>query len=130
MLEIVDIRECFEEVKPGLEALIRKYGDQYWTTDQVYEQCVTGEAHLFMDRLEHPGWFLVVRVISDLCTREPILFLWLAYAPHALSTDLWPEIEELARLIGAKKIRMESSRHGFVRMGWKVRNIIFEREIP
>jgi len=125
----IDLHSVWAFVRPGCEQVIAKTKDKSLPED-VYAELRAASAVLYLieDDDKRIG-FMVVRRMFDpdgIC-----LFLWQLYAdPGTLAReDFLHELDELARNIGAKRIRGLSPRSGFWE-GWgKLIVHIYEREV-
>ena len=112
-------------VRAGLDKVIERAGAD-WTPGQVYTALTSGTALLYIAGAE--DGFMVVQRQMD--SRGPILFVWALYGDCADEQDAhFKFTDELARSIGADRIRMESPRKGWARFGFKVKTMTYEREV-
>ena len=80
-----------------------------WTIPEVYQACRDSEAFLFLA----PEGFCILRPLAD---GHPTVQVWIAYAEGGGNlTRYEPEIERLAREIGATRLIFSSPRLGYRR---------------
>lgn len=119
------VNHIWQWVRKGLDE-IRAKCDEAWTTGEVYNALLSGSAVLYIAG-EEDG-FMIVRKIVD--PRGPILFVWALWGDLANTQDThFRFIDDLAKNIGADRIRMESPRRGWERKGFKVKTMVYEREV-
>ncbi len=126
--QIMDIRECWEKVKPGLEIIKRRCAAD-WRVEDVYAKCVAGTWTLFM--ADGVDGFLIC--CQGACPYRNMKILHIECAYYAGDVDpfevFMPVIETLARQIGALEIEFRSPRTGFERKGWKVVDRVYRMEV-
>lgn len=125
-LVLMDIRDIWEEILPGLEAVKKKINAQ-WRPVDVYAACVAGRAFIYTGE---PG-FIVVQQQSNLITGKPEMFLWVAYARGQDSIATFQgQVDEIAIEHGFDRIVMWSNRAGFEKVpGWDIVASVFERRL-
>jgi hypothetical protein len=125
-LILQDIRECWDEIRPGLEHTQRKISAQ-WRPEDVYAACVAGRAFVYTGE---PG-FIVVQQQSNLITGKPEMFLWVAYARGQDNiSSFQDQVDEIAIEHGFDRIVMWSNRAGFEKVpGWDIVASVFERRL-
>lgn len=123
-----DIRQCWEQVKPGLEVIARKC-DAEWRIEDVYAKCRAGEWTLFV--LADGSGFIVLCQYQDVYKLQKRLAVECFY--HTGEVDPFelyePFVFEQARKIGAQFVEFHSPRCGFERKGWEVVDMIYRREV-
>lgn len=122
------VREVWPVVKEGLEAMLKRYKVR-WIPEDIFLACVTGQAFLYM--IKDVG-FLVAKNFVD--PDGLALFVWVIYGkPGALKAhrvELLADLDELARKIGAKRIKHYSQRRGWSGMNmFELKQYIYEREV-
>lgn len=125
MLEPVDIRSVWSQIRPKLERLSLDCSCS-WIPEDVYHACKSGQAHLWYA----DDAFVVLEDETDPYSGEKSLFIWIAVGDEGTPLKYLPQIEEMGRQLGVKKIAMESPREGFRYVGWRVATIRYEREVP
>jgi len=122
-LKATDIRQVWDDVQPGLQVIKNRFNPE-WRTEDIYADCVSGNATLYMA----DGGFFVMRVDVERFTGQSTLFIWIVYGK---AEDEWEsyldEIETLARSVGAKSISFESPRKGYQKKGFEIENIKYRR---
>ena len=121
-------------VRAGCEKVLAKTNDR-WIPEDVYMELRSNSAFLYI--IEHESdevGFIVVRRVMD--PDGPALFVWIMYTIPGLmkESENWKMViaglDELARSIGAKRIRHYSSRSGFEEHGaFTLKMHIYEREV-
>ena len=123
-----ELQEVWNLVKEGLEKINNKISDN-WIPEDVYYSIKSGESslYLFYDNDNYEG-FTVLTINQSY--NYPILFIWCFYSNSFTNapTKYWPEIQEVAHNIGAKKIQFNSPRKGWEKMFKKI-SIIYEGEV-
>ena len=111
-LDFVDIREVWDTVKVGLEH-VSKDTSPDWRLEDVYAECVRGEAHILMDPARTATGFVILQSVRIPFQSAAKLLIWIAYDPveHSLAT-YWDELETLARNTGHKQIEFLSPHEG------------------
>lgn len=125
-LVLKDIREVWDEIKPGLEH-VRQKTEAPWRIEDVYATCVVGQASLYVGETG----FVVVQPKNDPFTGEPELFIWVAYAEGQGNVERFQSaVDELARDHEFKKLTMWSTRSGWAKhTGWKQVAAVYERRL-
>ena len=111
-LDFVDIREVWDTVKVGLEH-VSKDTSPDWRLEDVYAECVRGEAHILMDPARTTTGFVILQSVRIPFQQAAKLLIWIAYDPveHSLATYC-DELETLARNTGHKQIEFLSPHEG------------------
>lgn len=117
---VTNIREVWFEVRRGLEIVLRHSAED-WIPEDVWSALTGGKAHLFMS---DDGSFVVVTY------GDTNMHVWCAYGNLDAHE---PEVCELARLAGKKKLTFASPRKGWERRlknrGWKPVQVFFEKDL-
>lgn len=123
-LVLQDIRDCWEEIYPGLDHTRRKIGAP-WRPEDVYAACVAGRAHVYAC----DEGFIVVQPQINAFNGRPEMFLWVAYARGQGNIDAFQDqVDELAEEHGFGRIVMWSNRPGFQKSaGWNAVATVYER---
>ena len=130
--EVADIRVEWDNVKPGIEAILAASPQLTFLPEDVYSECVNGRATLLVS----PAGFLVLTTEIDTFTNNKTLLIWIAYT-YVRSTNNWLDhvkwFENIARDLGCKFIegrsdvpRMEAYA---LRNGWTLDTRIYTREV-
>lgn len=123
-----ELHDTWPLIKPGLEEVIKKI-DAEWIAEDVYSalQSGTSTLHLGYNSDEYEG-FIVLTPTPDY--EGTTLFIWCVYSPTNTNVleRYWPDIEQMARKISARKVRFSSPRKGWAKM-FKCVTMIYEKEI-
>jgi hypothetical protein len=111
-LDFVDIREVWDTVKVGLE-YVSEDTSADWRLEDVYAECVRGEAHILMDTARTTTGFIILQSVRIPFQQAAKLLIWIAYDPieNSLATYC-KELETLARNTGHKQIEFLSPHKG------------------
>ena len=106
-LEPCNIRQVWDEVRPGLEAIKERWPESNtWRPEDIYAEVVNGDAVLYM----HDGCFAVCTIEADRWTETRDLFIWVAYAPPhkrgGTARKYWPSFIEVAKRLGCSGIQL------------------------
>ncbi len=127
---VEDIYQLWPWVREGLEKCAEKTGERYRPED-VYLMLQSKGAWLYVfERNDNSVGFLVVQRLQD--PDGPVLFIFALWgeAFREYSVQSYGLVEELARSIGAKRIRMQSPRRGWSREKFFTAvTTVYEREI-
>lgn len=131
-MTLPEVRQDWAWVRDGLLDVIAQC-DERWLPEDAWLAVMSSSAFLW--RIEVEGddiGFLLLR--RDMELDGPVLYIWAMWVePHELvrrREDVIARLDEIAARVGAKRIRMESSRKGWLGFDYfKPRNTIFEREI-
>jgi hypothetical protein len=97
------------------------------TVQELYDKCKTGEAYLY--GTSEDDSFGIVQPYVHPFTKEPELFILAAWGRGMARPKHTEKFQALARGIGAKRIRMRSTRPGFQRTGWQVDEYVYSQEV-
>jgi hypothetical protein len=127
-LEIRDIKQEWERVRPGL-AHVARVCRTCWSPADVYDACRQGRAVLFMEGSD----FCVLQHQTN-AAGERELFVWITYAAGNRAQEYYlPQIKEIARKLGAVRLETASPRPGFERRaaatGWKLVTKVYQMEV-
>ncbi len=127
-LEIVDIRTCWEAIRPGLEAIRAKCAAE-WRPEDVYHRCVAGEWTLFTAP-EGAGFVVLYQYVSPYSGDRRLVVECGYHVGAEDPFDVYePQIMEIGRRIGAARVEFKSPRRGFERKGWTVDDICYSKEV-
>jgi hypothetical protein len=113
-LEPSDIRQYWDEVRPGLEAIKTNMAKACsWRPEDIYAACVNGDAVLY--RTE--DGFAVCTLEPDQYTGTSDLLIWIAYSYKPESNGMlkkyWPSFIEVAKHLGCRGIQTQSLHPAF-----------------
>ena len=122
-----DLHSTWNVIKPGLEQILKKMPSE-WIPEDVYSalQAGTSTLHLCYDSDSYEG-FVVLTPMSDYDGMT--LFIWCGYSHCGNAIEKYfPEIEDLARTMNAKRIRFASPRKGWAKT-FSPKTVIYEKEV-
>lgn len=125
-----EAREAWGWIRNGLLEVIARCR-AIWTPEDVYVAIAAGHAHIY--EIENEGDALGFCVLKKLADFDgATLFVWALWGdPGSMqqrSAEIFRQLDMLAQHIGAKRIRMESPRKGWVRYMDAVATV-YEREV-
>lgn len=125
-LTLTNIREVWDQVRPGLEYVKDKVKAP-WRPEDIYAACASETAALYLG----DTGFIVVQPKTCPFTGKPELLIWVAYAKGSGNIEQFQEvIDDLAEEHGFKKLTMWTTRPGFARIaGWKELATVYERDL-
>ena len=116
-LEFVDIREVWDVVRPGLEA-IHSETNPDWRIEDVYAACVSQRSFLLMDTARTASGFIVLQTKSHAFRDSKIMLIWIAYDPEPGSLMTYSEdLEALALKTGHSEIEFLTPHRGLWDLG-------------
>lgn len=124
------VREMWGWIRAGLERIRRKT-DPDWLPEDVWVDLMAGTAvcRVYRDSNNDDVGFVILQRMDY--KHGASLFVWcMAGDLWSLKDDLLLDLEANARAIGAKTIMAKSPRKGYARVGFKVKEIVYEREVP
>lgn len=123
-LPFADIRNYWSEVRLGLEAIRRRCPNVRWIPEDVYAECVKGQA-LFC--YENGNW-IVLTEGQDPYSRARICYVWLAYGVGV--NAMQERLDTFAAENGFDELRLYSPRKGWDKVpGWEYMETIYRREL-
>ena len=130
--QLADIRQCWNEVKTGIESIIAEDSNLTFRPEDVYSECVNGRAELFTS----PIGFLVLSTEIDPFTGDRTLLIWIAYV-YKTGKHNWMKhvqwVEELARKAGCRYIEARSSvsqmEEYALRQGFSLNTRVYTKEV-
>jgi hypothetical protein len=127
----LDARARWEWLRAGLEHVRRKVGGERWLPEDIYGELKAGTAFCYVVELgSTTPAFLIVQRQVDL--DGIALFVWVMWAePHVLTQHMaavMAELNQLARSIGARRLRHESPRKGWGRF-FIAQRTVYEQEL-
>jgi hypothetical protein len=123
------VRDVWPSVAQGLDALYLEHKGP-WMPEDVYAELMFAKVTLYlMKKDDVTKGFFIARANADF--DGVVLFIWIMWAePHIFSfEEVLPELDQLARSVGARRIRHESPREGWAKKGFDLTLHIFEREV-
>jgi len=125
MLRRADIDEHWDMVKEGLDAIMLKSPFDC-SISKLRADIKIGNLRLLID--PPSSGFLIVELKMQ---PEPHLLVWMGWSAKGenLMESNMPELEDMARQVGAKYLEMRSKRRGYERTGWTVDDIIYKKEL-
>lgn len=126
----VDLQSHWEEIRAGLLVVQKKASDG-WIPEDIYHAIKACTSFLYLAYVdqEYVG-FIVVTPMQ--CFDMKKLHIWCAYncGGKNVLEQTYPELEKLARGIGAKKVTFASPRNWERRFpDWKVVTTYYEKEV-
>lgn len=123
-LHFENIRRVWPEVRLGLMALRAKCPHLRWNFEDVYAECVNGNAQLCYE----DGRFIILKSYIDELTLAKVLWVWIAYGKGIL--DEQPRLDAYARAEGYDEIRLTSPRPGWGGVdGWQFMDATYSRKL-
>lgn len=125
-LRPANIREVWDEIKPGLEATRQKINAP-WRVEDVYSACLVGQAFLYLGA----AGFVIVQPQADRLSGTPELLVWVAFSREQHSVERFQAaVDELAVAGGFKTLVMWSNRPGWDKVpGWSKVATVYERRL-
>jgi hypothetical protein len=128
VVELADIDEVWPEVAAAAERVL---DGADFTAEDIARECREGRALCFFASGEG---LLIAKLNPNRRHNDLELVVWLAVSlgPHGAMDKYLPDMDELARRLGAERIVFSTFRNGFVRRppaGWRIREMTFEREV-
>ena len=126
-----DIRTCWDEVKPGIEEILKDRLLSYRPED-VYAAGVSERAFLY--KASHG--FVILTVEIDEFTKERTLFVWLGYM-YETGNNVWVQtrdwFDKLAKSIGCQYVgahtKIKELDTYFLKEGWELDTRVFRRKV-
>ncbi len=128
------VRQEWGWIRNGLLEVIGRCQER-WSPEDVWTEVMAGHVFVWRITVAHDDiGFLVLRKMDD--ADGPVLFIWALWTePDALLRKL-PELHErlieVCHRLGAKRIRMESPRKGWIvleRLNFTERSVNYEYEV-
>ena len=123
------VRGMWGWIREGLERIRRKT-DPDWLPEDVWTDLMAGTAvcRVYRDDIGDDLGFVILQRMEY--KHGVSLFVWcMAGELVKVKNDLLRDLEETAKTIGAKTIMAKSPRKGYARVGFKVKEIVYEREV-
>jgi hypothetical protein len=119
-----DVRQHWDDILPGLLAVKAKV-DVSWRPEDVYAMCLIGKAHLYLCKC---GFVILQEEVDEHTLRRELL-VWIAYGVDHAQNEHTNELIEMARRVGASRLKVMSPRRGFEKAGWKIDAITYYKEV-
>lgn len=122
-----ELHDIWPLIRRGLE-IVAKKSEADWIPEDIYMALRQGKSTLHIDYNgdEYDG-FVVITETPDY--HGLTLYIWAAYCVTHNAIDRYlPTIKEMARSVGAKKIRFGSPRKGWAKR-FKAITTIYEEEV-
>lgn len=126
LVQTADLRDLWPWIAKGLEQITTRYKVD-WEPDDVKAAALTGNA--VVHRIGQDQGFCVLQ--RQQAKGRPFLYVWALWGPNelqALEQQIYDDLNEIAKSIGAVMIRQDG-RDGWERRGWRKRLSSFEREV-
>jgi hypothetical protein len=125
-VSVETLHDIWPWVKEGLEKLRKKCPKSDWLFEDVYTSIRTGQSVLFIVG-QQEGFTVVQRQVHP-C--GPVMFVWILQGELAHYTDeLIEQYKDMARKMGARKIRYNSPRKAWVKWGFEPVDIVYEMRV-
>lgn len=123
-LTLVDVRDVWDDIRPGLEYTKSKVGAP-WRPEDVYSACVAGVAYVYTGETG----FVVAQPKTNPFNGKPELLIWIAFAKGDGNIERFQEaVDELAKDNDFTKLTMWTNRPGFEKVpGWTQVAAVYER---
>lgn len=125
-LQAADIRREWPRIRGAVAAILAGDGE---TPEEVYAECRFGHAQLYTC----PEGFVVLKKYRREDNGRPELLLWLAQgAGGGLTPRYLPQLEQIARDVGAATLALRTRRRGFERLldpRWRLRAVEYQLDI-
>lgn len=122
-----NIDAILPEIKSQLEDACKHITDP----QEVIEECRVGQSYIL--RTEDKTGFVVLRVELHRVTNKLELYVWVGARTGDNSLDTYlPELEHIARCLGAETIAFSTKRRGYSRKlskKWKLRQAEYEYKV-
>ena len=80
MINPMDVRLIWDDIRPGVEEIHRNLPWKDWRPEDVYASCLALETVVFVPEGAHPSdQFVVARITKCPRTSEKTMFFWLAF---------------------------------------------------
>jgi hypothetical protein len=115
-LEPCNIRELWDVIKPGIEAIKAEWPEQCtWRVEDVYAAVIAERAVLYAKE----DGFAICSISTDEYSNDSDLFIWIAYAyepGHNLIEKYLQSFIEVARRLGCKGVITDSCHPALAKM--------------
>jgi predicted DNA-binding protein len=127
MVIALNYKTTWPRIKDRLEAM--RISQRFeGTLDDIFALLSEGKAFMY-GNVRDQSAFAIVRPIINAYTEEAELFIIAASSMFRAREGNIEALEEVARGLGAKRLRMHSRREGFKRTGWTMDTMIYSREV-
>jgi hypothetical protein len=117
-------------IREGLMRIQRKTSPD-WIPEDVWTDLMAGTAvcRVYRDDIGDDIGFVILQRMDY--KHGSSLFVWcMAGDLVGVKNNILTDLEAVARSVGAKTIMAKSPRKGYARIGFKVKEIVYEREVP
>ena len=125
-----EIGKHWKFVREGLQYVVDKTKDR-WLPEDVYMHIKSGNMNLFMQ--DSGDGFAVLQPVKGWDGTELYIFCGYSRSGHELVMQECEQIKDIARSIGAKRVKFQSNRKGFEKlaqdMGYTLDFVQYEVEI-
>ena len=117
-----DLRKHWDRIKEGLQTLHKRFKTT-WIDEDVYSSLKTGSASLYVT----DDTFVIL--YPEKMTDGLALHIWIAYSTNGNAVETYePQLIEMAKNIGAIRLKLESPRNWACK-GYEAVATIFHKEI-
>jgi hypothetical protein len=120
----VDVRERWDDIKPGLEIIKQRYGVD-WRPEDVYHVCLDKETTVLMS--DEDKGFIILQDWRNPYNLRKELIIWIAFTGCEARRKYLPDILNQARQNGYSRVLFQTSRDGYDyrKEGWRVKDITY-----
>jgi hypothetical protein len=129
VIRAADLRKDWVWVRPLIEK-VRAKTKQEWLVEDIYAAVSTGRAAMCV--LDEPEGVMVAYPEADAWSKEPYIHVWVCYCVSGMAQfqeDAMKVLRDYAAKFNAKKIVMHSPRTGWQKVGWRVKEYVYEQEV-
>jgi hypothetical protein len=123
------VRAMWGWIRAGLERILRKT-DPDWLPEDVWTDLMSGNAvcRVYRDAIGDDLGFVILQRMDY--KHGSSLFVWcMAGELWSVREELVRDLDEVAKSIGAKTVMAKSPRKGYARVGFKLKEYVYEREV-
>tara|TARA_R110002012_G_scaffold8160_1_gene37730 strand:- start:43 stop:474 length:432 start_codon:yes stop_codon:yes gene_type:complete len=131
-LKPVNIRTCWEDIKPGIVEILEQ--DKFPTIrpEEVYSECVNGRAFLYTSE----DGFVILSLEDCKYTQDKTLLIWFGHA-HKTGASLWVSHKEwfnnFAKELECNYIeartKTDKLNSYFLQTGWELETRVFKKQV-
>lgn len=125
-----DIGKVWKFVREGLQYIVDKTQDR-WLPEDVYMHIKSGNMGLYMQ--DSGEGFAVLQQVNGWDGTELYIFCGYSRGEHDIVLQENEQIMDIAKSVGAKRVKFQSSRRGFEKLaqelGYELDFVQFEREV-
>lgn len=116
MLVKQDVRVVWDRVVKGLQEIKRMRPGPMWRPEDLYFECRSGGAYVYMDPDGDPEDFVILQPRKNPYTCESELIIWVAYSGDSKASEKYlGDVIDIARYMNATRLIMQTPRRGFQR---------------